>query len=360
MSAAAPGAGLAALFAGLTAARNRAFDRGWLPVARLGAPVVSIGNIAAGGTGKTPTVIAVGRALAPNREMPGLRLDVLTRGYGRSGGSGLQVLAPGAADGGAAAGDEPRLIARALGVPVLIGADRAASGREGERRFGSQLHLLDDGFQRRQLARCFDLVLVTQQDLEDRPLPAGRLREPPRALARANAILWVEPGSATGPGATDRAAVQRALARWTAAPVYFGSKQPLAPSPDLLLRLRRPVFAFCALGQPESFWQTLEQMGARVIGRRSFRDHHRYRPADLEGLQREGRAAGAECLVTTEKDAMNLPAGPPMSPLGVAVIGIEMRIEGLERLVTAMLAAAAEGAGAGPENRLTFSRRRNL
>lgn len=379
MSAATPGAGLAALFAVLTAARNRAFDRGWLPVARLGAPVISIGNISVGGTGKTPTVIALGRALgrmgaagisaesggqagrlphdrtagvlaesggtAGRLAQGGLRLDVLTRGYRRTGGSRLLVLAPGAADAGAEAGDEPRLIARALGVPVLIGADRAASGQEGERRFGSQLHLLDDGFQRRQLARCFDLVLVTAPDLEDRLLPAGRLREPPRALARADAILWIEPSQAAGTGAAGRAAVQRALGRWTAAPVYFGGKQPAAPSPDLLARLQRPIFAFCALGQPESFWQTLEQMGAWVAGRRSFGDHHRYGATDLEWLQREAHAAGAEGFATTEKDAMNLPEGHGLRPL--EVIGIEMRIEGLERLAAAMLAAAGLEAAVG-------------
>lgn len=338
MSAAAPGAGLAALFGGLTQARNHAFDRGWLPVRRLAAPVISIGNLAVGGTGKTPAVIALGRALAAR----GIRFDVLTRGYGRAGGSRLRVLAPpppaAAATGvgpeaGPEAGDEPRLIARALGVPVLVCPDRAAGGRQGERQFGSQLHLLDDGFQRRQLARCFDLVLVAPEDLDGQLLPAGRLREPPRALARAHAILWVSPGAA----AAEWQAAQSRLRRWSPAPVYLGSKQPLAPA----VPAGRRIFAFCALGRPDSFWQTLETMPARVVGRRSFRDHHRYQPADLDRLRRAAAAAGAEAFATTEKDALNLPPGHGLAPLHV--VAIEMRIREQERLLAAMLAAAGLG-----------------
>ncbi|MGH9489046.1 MAG: tetraacyldisaccharide 4'-kinase [Terriglobales bacterium] len=339
MSAAAPGAGLAALFGGLTQARNHAFDRGWLPVRRLAAPVISIGNLSVGGTGKTPAVIALGRALAAR----GIRFDVLTRGYGRAGGSRLRVLAPvppaaAATAAGPEAGDEPRLIARALGVPVLVCPDRAAGGRQGERQFGSQLHLLDDGFQRRQLARCFDLVLVAPEDLDGQLLPAGRLREPPRALARAHAILWVSPST----GAGDWQAAQSRLRRWSPAPVYLGSKQPLAPA----IPAGRRIFAFCALGRPDSFWQTLETMPARVVGRRSFRDHHRYQPADLDRLRRTAAAAGAEAFATTEKDALNLPVGHGLAPLHV--VAIEMRIREQERLLAAMLAAAGLG-DAAPE-----------
>lgn len=328
------GHGLAAMFGLLTAARNRAFDRGWLPVTYLKAPVISVGNLSVGGTGKTPTVIAVGRELAGR----GLRCDVLTRGYRRPGQGRLLVLPPAAAGAAAPAeaGDEPRLIAHHLQAPVLIGPNRAASGREGERRFACQLHLLDDGFQRRQLARCFDLVLVTAEDLEDRLLPAGRLREPPSALARANAVLWTGPAD-TGAAQDD---VRSRVARWTAAPVYFGHKAPRAA-------LGRPgrVFAFCGLGRPESFWATLEGLGVEVAGRRSFRDHYRYRTADLHRLRREAAEAGAETFVTTEKDAINLPDN---HGLELTVIAIDMQIGALPLLVDMMLAAA--GLQAGPDS----------
>lgn len=326
------GRSLAATFGLLAAARNRAFDRGWLPITHLAAPVISVGNLSVGGTGKTPTVIAVGEELARR----GLRCDVLTRGYRRPDRDRMVVLppAPAGAAAPAEAGDEPRLIARRLQVPVLVGRDRAASGREGERRFASQLHLLDDGFQRRQLGRCFDLVLVTAEDLEDHLLPAGRLREPPRALARANAVLWA--GNLGDVVAQDD--VRRRVARWTAAPVFFGHKAPRAG-----VAVRGRVFAFCALGRPESFWATLEWMGIEVAGRRSFRDHYRYRPADLLRLRREAAAAGAETFVTTEKDAINLPDNCGLEKL--TVIGIEMRITALPQLVDMMLAAAELPAG---------------
>ncbi|MGH9535107.1 MAG: tetraacyldisaccharide 4'-kinase [Terriglobales bacterium] len=338
MSAAAPGAGLAALFGGLSAARNRAFDHGWLRIERLAAPVISVGNLSVGGTGKTPAVVALGRELARR----GIRYDVLTRGYRRAGGGALRVLAPNGAEADAAAGDEPRLIAQQLGVPVLVSADRVASGREGERRFASQLHLLDDGFQRRQLARCFDLVLVTPQDLQDRLLPAGRLRESPRALARASAVLWVAPEG----GEAAQAQARQQLARWTPAPVYFGYKQPRKPA----LAPATPVFAFCALGQPDSFWQTLEELQLRIVGRRSFRDHHRYRRAELARLARDARAAAAQALATTAKDAWNLPVDHNLERL--EIIHLDLHIAGLPRLADAMLAAAglphpAEGGGAG-------------
>jgi tetraacyldisaccharide 4'-kinase len=332
------GRSLAATFGLLAAARNRGFDRGWLPITHLAAPVISVGNLSVGGTGKTPTVIAVGEELARR----GLRCDVLTRGYRRPGRERLVVLppAPAGAAAPAEAGDEPRLIARRLQVPVLVGRDRAAGGREGERRFASQLHLLDDGFQRRQLGRCFDLVLVTAEDLEDHLLPAGRLREPPRALVRAHAVLWaghLGDSVAQGDGVAQDD-VRRRVARWTAAPVYFGHKAPSAGVP-----VRGRVFAFCALGRPESFWATLEEMGMEVAGRRSFRDHYRYRRADILCLRREAADAGAETFVTTEKDAINLPDNCGLEKL--TVIGIEMRITALPQLVDMMLAAAGWPAG---------------
>ena len=296
------------IFGSLVRARERAYRRGWLGVARLPAPVISIGNLAVGGRGKTPTVIALGAALRQR----GLRVDVLTRGYGRAA-RRLEVAQTGDEDV-ARVGDEPRLIAQRLQAPVLVHPDRFRAGLEGERRFSTQVHLLDDGFQHRQLARAFDVVLVAPQDLDDRLLPAGRLREPPAALARASALLWLAPDS-------DLASAQRRLAAFSPAPVFLARKQALP------LPLAKP-FAFCGLAQPESFWATLAELGVAPAGQRAFRDHHRYRTADLRWLQAAARAAGADGFVTTAKDAANLPPGLD----GVQVVEIEMEIPELARL----------------------------
>ena len=162
--------------------RNALYDRGVLRARRLDRPVVSVGNISAGGSGKTPFVMLLGELLKAR----GVKFDVLSRGYGRKSRGVLLVDPAGLPH---EFGDEPLLIARRLRVPVIVGEDRYEAGRFAESKFGSQLHLLDDGFQHRRLARDFDIVLVTPQDATDRLLPAGRLREPLRSLNRADAVV---------------------------------------------------------------------------------------------------------------------------------------------------------------------------
>ena len=173
---------LTGLYGAATALRNTLFDRGVLSSRRLEQPVVSVGNLSVGGSGKTPFVIALGELLKAR----GIRFDVLSRGYGRKT-RGVLVVEP---DGNAADfGDEPLLIARRLGVPVIVGESRYEAGRVAERKFQPQLHILDDGFQHRSLARDFDIVLMTERDFDDRLLPSGRLREPLSSLARADAVV---------------------------------------------------------------------------------------------------------------------------------------------------------------------------
>jgi tetraacyldisaccharide 4'-kinase len=163
-------------------ARNALYDRRGLRARRLDGPVVSVGNLSAGGSGKTPFVMLLGELL----QSRGVKFDVLSRGYGRKSRGVLLVDPSGLPQ---EFGDEPLLIARRLQVPVIVGEDRYEAGRFAEARFGAQLHLLDDGFQHRALARDFDIVLVTPQDASDRLLPAGRLREPLSALGRADAVV---------------------------------------------------------------------------------------------------------------------------------------------------------------------------
>lgn len=320
---------LGAAFGLAVSCRNQAFERGWLAAASLAAPVASIGNLAVGGRGKTPAVIAIGRAL----QRRGLAFDVLTRGYRRRH-NGLAVALTGA-EPLASTGDEPLLIARALRAPVLIDGHRVRAGREGERRFHSRLHLLDDGFQHRQLRRAFDLVIVNAADLDGRLLPAGRLREPPRALARAHAVVYLAADSAE-----DGEMAGRTIARYTTAPVFRAWKAalPIAPPAAGAARPLRPL-AFCALAQPQSFWQSLEALGLTPCARLAFRDHHRYRPADLRRLEAAAQAAHADGFITTEKDAVNLePCPHRLAPL--LVVRMELCIDRLEALVDLLLERA--------------------
>jgi tetraacyldisaccharide 4'-kinase len=173
---------LAGLYGAATALRNVLFDRGLLTSRRLERPVVSVGNLSAGGSGKTPFVIALGELLKAR----GIGFDVLSRGYRRKTRGVLVVESDGSS---ADFGDEPLLIARWLGVPVIVGESRYEAGRVAERKFQSQLHILDDGFQHRSLVRDFDIVLMTAPDFEDKMLPTGRLREPLSSLARADAVV---------------------------------------------------------------------------------------------------------------------------------------------------------------------------
>src|SRR5580700_9156894 len=173
---------IAGLYRSATALRNTVFDRGILPSRRLQQPVVSVGNLSVGGAGKTPFVIALGELLKARD----IRFDVLSRGYGRKT-RGVLVVEP--AGTARDFGDEPLLIARRLGVPVIVGESRYEAGRLAEQKFQPQLHILDDGFQHRSLARDFDIVLMTECDFDDRMLPSGRLREPLSSLARADAIV---------------------------------------------------------------------------------------------------------------------------------------------------------------------------
>ncbi len=172
----------ASLYGLAVRARNAFYDRGAFRPRRLQGPVVSVGNLSVGGSGKTPFVLLLGELLKAR----GLKFDVLSRGYGRRT-RGVAMVDP--AGSSQMFGDEPLLIARRLRVPVVVGEDRYEAGMFAENKFGPQLHLLDDGFQHRALARDFDIVLVTPEDARDQLLPAGRLREPLAALSRADAVV---------------------------------------------------------------------------------------------------------------------------------------------------------------------------
>jgi tetraacyldisaccharide 4'-kinase len=261
--------------------------------------VVSVGNLSAGGSGKTPFVILLGELLKTR----GVKFDVLSRGYGRES-RGVLLVDP----GGFAQqfGDEPLLIARKLQVPVIVGEDRFAAGRFAESRFGPQLHLLDDGFQHRALAREFDIVLVTPQDATDRLLPAGRLREPLRSLSRADAVV-LSSGAAAESFPLERKLVWR---------VRRGIRPQNVPP--------RPI-VFCGIARPQNFVLQLRAANIDPVAEAFYRDHHAYSEKDVRELLELKDRSEAGGFVTTEKDAVNL--GPYLSafePLSVVPIRMEL------------------------------------
>src|SRR4051794_38055615 len=252
---------LSGLFAAGVAARNALYDNGTLPARRLSTPVISVGNISVGGAGKTPFVILLGELLAKR----GIRYCVLSRGYGRDS-RGVRVVDP--AGSPHEFGDEPLLLARKLGVPIVVGEDRYAAGLAAEKQFAPQLLLLDDAFQHRALARDFDIVLVTPDDAHDRVLPAGRLREPLSALRRADAVV-LSSGAAEADFPLGGKTVWRAL-RGLATPGSPTSPRGANTESSTTVP-ERPV-VFCGIARPELFFSQLRKAGVEPAATATYRD----------------------------------------------------------------------------------------
>ncbi len=308
---------LSALYSAVVRSRNQLYDRGSLSIRRLQGPVVSVGNLTVGGSGKTPFLIALGELLKER----GIRFDVLTRGYGRAT-KGVALVDPEGSPRDF--GDEPLLIARKLQVPVVVGEDRYAAGQCAEKKFGPQLHLLDDGFQHRGLARDFDIVMVTPTDVKDTLLPVGKLREPLSSLARADAIVLTNETSSDG----------LSLAKQ---PVWRVQRNIVASD------VKERCFAFCGIARPQVFFDQLRAEGVTLAGTRSFRDHYPYYRDDegVHDLMQFREQSGAAAFVTTEKDAVNL--GPYLSAMSpIHIVPLTMRLEDSVAAVDALLARIRE------------------
>ena len=299
-------------------ARNSLYDHGTLPARRLQGPVISVGNLCVGGTGKTPFVIHLGELL----QARGIKFDVISRGYGRRT-RGVALVDP----GGSARdfGDEPLLIARRLGIAVIVGEDRYQAGVFAERKFGPQLHILDDGFQHRALARDFDIVLVTADDARDRLLPVGRLREPVGSLQRADAVVLTGTAAASDFSFTGKLVWRT---RRTIVP------QAVPPRP----------LAFCGIARPRIFFLQLRFAGIEPAAEAVYRDHHIYTEKDVRELLQARQQSEAGGFVTTEKDAINL--GAYLSALEpLAVVPVQMELEDAANAVSTMLGRIKERRG---------------
>ena len=284
-------------------ARNAAYYRGICSVRSLQGPVVSIGNISVGGSGKTPFVLMLGELL----KQRGIPFDILSRGYGRQT-HGVALVDP--AGTAPEFGDEPLLIARRLQVPVVVGESRYQAGLFAERKFGPQLHLLDDGFQHRSLAREFDIVLLTPEDARDTLLPSGRLREPLESLARADVVV-LPSDTATEEFPIDGKKVWR---------ITRGISPRRMPE--------RPI-VFCGIARPQNFFAQLRAVETCPAAEAIYRDHHSYSIDDIEELLELGRRSHADGFVTTEKDLVNLGTlAARLAPLTAVPVKLELKDAG--------------------------------
>jgi len=299
------------IYSRITGLRNGLYEREWLEVSDLGARTISVGNITTGGTGKTPLVAHAARVLLGRGE----KVCILTRGYKREDPSqrvlvsdGEQILAD-----ARSAGDEPLELAQKLsGRAVIIAdADRGEAGKWANRKFGTTAFILDDGFQHRQVSRNVDIVCIDATDPwgGGKTLPSGRLREPPDGLGRAD-IVVITRADLVHHLEELRSEISRLNAT---APVFtcinkIAAVRPLKDDqamPGEAAKNAR-AFAFCAIGNPESFFEQLRREGFDLAGSRTYRDHHSYTQKDIGELERDAAKAGAGALLTTAKDAVKL------------------------------------------------------
>jgi tetraacyldisaccharide 4'-kinase len=326
---------LGAIYSAVTQARLTAYRRGWLSISKLAAPVISVGNLTTGGTGKTPLVEWVCRVAASGSAR---RVCVLTRGYGRADAKSQVVVSNGSEilAEEKASGDEPYLLASSLvGVAAVIcNSDRAAAGEWALANLGSGIFVLDDGFQHLQLARDLDIVTVdaTNPFGGGSLLPHGRLREASVGLARAGCVVITRCEQVENVESIKQTV--RSLVGST--PILTSRMltrgiHSLHGKSDGNESLPQPVAAFCGVGNPESFFKHLHRNGWPPIFTRTFADHHTFSQADVDQLVTDAQSRGAKALITTAKDATKL--GRFAFGLPCYVLDIQISIDDEDRLI---------------------------
>lgn len=310
--------------------RTDLYRRGIRRHRRLGGTVLSVGNLTVGGTGKTPMVLWLAEKLIAEGHRPA----ILTRGY--RGGAHSDPR-------GLPASDEAALLRERLGARAQLGVgkDRYESGRTLERH-GARWFILDDGFQHLALARDADIVLLDASDPfgGGKLLPAGRLREPRSALARADVVVITRAERAP--------AIEELVRRFTRAPIFYAQTEleavlrvpALAVEWPLADRAAARFFAFCGIGNPPAFFDDLRRWGFSVAGERRFRDHHRYSSAEVAALEQAADLAGADAMICTEKDVFNLRDAAP-GRLPVYACRIRLAIADASGFWSAILSAVS-------------------
>jgi len=331
------------------AKRRHALDLG--SRRRLDIPVVSIGNLTMGGSGKTPCTLLLADCLKDRGRKPG----ILTRGYKRASPERRLLLAPGDEAAARNAGDEPQLFIRATVAAVGVGADRYETGEMLCRDFDVDILLLDDGFQHVRLARDVDILLIDALDPfgGGELFPLGRLREPVGGIWRADLVL------VTRADATDSfAAIQHTIRQYNhRAPIFRASVEPEWWIEHRTGRRYEPwkppferVGAFCGLGNPASFRRTLAGVQVEPLDWVEFPDHHHYRPHELKRLAHQFEARGATAIITTEKDSVNLCEEAPdlLKPLDLYWLKVRMTIDGEAEFVNHILHRLETVSPSGP------------
>ena len=325
---------LSLLYGAVTRTRLSLYRRGTFQTSKLDRPVISIGNITTGGTGKTPLVEYVARAIASH----GKKVCILTRGYGRKD-PHLQVIVSDGYDVLASpteAGDEPYLLATKLAgqAAVISSADRIAAGQEAIKDFGTEAFVLDDGFQHLRLARDLNIACIDATNAwgGGRLLPYGRLREAKEGLRRADCVVLTRCDQVESVEGLREEVSELIEGR----PIFESRMRPLRVvslknGPEVLAAPGR-VGAFCAVGNPKSFFETLRGLGYEVGLERAFADHHAYSPSDVDALNQLAKETGATALITTAKDAVKLKGLTFALPC--YVLEIEIAIDDAERFLT--------------------------
>jgi len=289
--------------------RNYLYDNGILPSKKLGCPVISIGNLTAGGTGKTPLAILLGGMLKER----GFRPAILSRGYGRKDGKIIGVVSDGSRIlmDYQEAGDEPILMALLLPrIPIVVGASRYLTGEMAIQELGANILILDDGFQHRNLYRDIDIVLLENErpSGNNRLLPAGPLREPLESLRRADIIVLT--GNNSDGASTFPKDLQVVLEDSGHCFHSFHKPQAIidvsgnARELDFLQGKR--IFAFCGIANPLSFRRTIEKLGASLAALEAFPDHHCYDASELALIAAQAKILKVDIILTTEKDGARL------------------------------------------------------
>ncbi|MEJ7622703.1 MAG: tetraacyldisaccharide 4'-kinase [Pyrinomonadaceae bacterium] len=314
----------ARIYARIADLRNYLYDRGVLDTHDLGVRTISVGNLTTGGTGKTPLVAYIAGIMAARGE----KVCILTRGYGRPD-ERRRVLVSDFENILAdvdSAGDEPLELARKLlGQAIVIAdADRVSAGEWARRRFGVTTFILDDGFQHRKVKRDVDIVCIDATRpvgevcattlASGRMLPAGRLREPLHNLKRAGVVMITRSDHST----SEAIAILKSevlelasssdifLATTRIGSIHLINAPPVDGESDVKVLDQRKSFAFCALGNPDSFFIGLRGAGINLLAADHFPDHHRYLQSDVDRVEELARKCGAERLLTTAKDAVKL------------------------------------------------------
>jgi tetraacyldisaccharide 4'-kinase len=313
-------------YSGLMSLRAALYQRGFLRRYQMTAPVISVGNLTMGGSGKTPVVSHLARFL----QEQGYRPAIISRGYGGAAGNKVNVVSDGTTiflDAGQA-GDEPRMLAETLpGIPVLTGIVRALPCRHAIESLGCDILLLDDGFQHLAVKRDINIVLFAAETLagNSRVFPGGDLREPVAALGRADVFLL----TGANPGNRERADrfAELLRQRFPGRPVFLSSYLPSTVT-DLhtqntmpLSALPAPLYGFCGIARPEAFQQTLSDQGCLLSGFTALRDHQRYSSSLIASIEKKALASGAQALITTAKDRIKLTA----NSFNLALYCLEMR-----------------------------------